>query len=581
MSQTFVTRFTSLLEDCNVKEVVELFTAENRSTIKDDLSEIVGIASNYLTESNAQTEQELFECCKTVLNIIAETHDPTETALEFLQYVECSDNDVKFYALLEPLAICMIKAKDKTNIIEWSISTIKSYIEDLPVSSKADEDATSCRVINVLGRIMLFLEPLVEEAVRTNSKIEDTCLFGDYLLSFLIALCGKPFCYLDTAAIETDTYKELLEKIMTLAIGLTGDILYFLNVFSNHYRNVIVDKPQDKYTEDYIRGIMFGLYNVSELAYANFYFHIITEETFWKNVPQVYGPHYLLETCPYLFNVLLNNKHEILVSNGLVFMENVAKRIYPRSVSSDVLRLKIYKDLFASLIKVMVYCSVDTDRKKAVRIFQEYIEMFNMEARYMLILRLYEVSEHSGVISLITSVFKASVIECLNSTPRDPHFLGRNLELMLKKICHLSHGSLTDLVEISDEVITALNLLRFLFIRDKRNETGIWNMKNTIQSEYLKPLREGIDLCKTHWRVKAKDLEQQRRSCSKNDEMEKVDAEVTLTVGNEQLPVMPIAEKISFCSQAINGLDIMESILIRVNECMDECRVEQADKCVA
>lgn len=581
MSQTFVTRFTSLLEDRKTKKVAELFTIENSKLIEDALSEIVRVASEYLTEFNAQYEPELFKCCKTVLNTIAEIYNPKETILEFLQYIECLNNDVKFYALLEPLGICIMKAKDKINVIEWSVSTIKCYVEDLPIPNGVDQDADSCRIINVLERITLFLEPLVEEATKMNSELEETCLFGDHLLSLLITLCGKSFCYLSKTATEMVTYKELLEKIITLAVDLTGDILYYLKIVSNRCRNITHDRVQGRHSEDYIRNMLFELsHNMSDLAYANFYFHIITKEAFWKNVPQVYSPHYLLEMCLYLVKVLLNEKHEILVSNGLVFMENVTWRIRPRSLPLEVLALGIYKDLFQLIIKVMIYCDINANRKKAVCVFQDYIEIFNMEARYSLISHLYEITEHSGVLSLITGTFKASVIECLESTPRNFHFLGRNMEVMMRKIYNLPHGSSSDLVEISDEMITALNLLRYLFIRDKRNETGIWNMRDAIQRDYLKPLREGIDLCKTHWRVKAKDLERQKMSCSKNDKIEKVDTTVTLTIGGEQLPVMPIAEKIVFCNQAINKLDIMESILIRVNECMDEYEVERASECV-
>ncbi|XP_032669583.1 glomulin-like isoform X1 [Odontomachus brunneus] len=579
MSQTFVTRFISLLEDRKTEEIVELFAAENNELIEDALSEIVRIASEYLTEFNAQSEQELFECCKAVLNTIAEAYNPMETVLEFLQYIECLDNDVKFCALLEPLGICMMKGKNKTNVIEWSVSTIKSYIEDLPIPSEVDQEATSCRIINVLETITLFLGPLVEEAADMNSKLEETCLFGDHLLSLTITLCGKPFCYLSRSVVETVMYKKLLEKIMTLALNLTGDILYYLNIVSNCSRNITHDRVQSEYSEDNIRSVLFELSdNMSDLAYANFYFHIITEEIFWKSVPQVYSSHYILETCLYLFKVLFNKKQEILISNGLIFMENVIKRIYPRSVSSDVLGLRIYKDLFQLIIRIMIYCDIDTNRKKARCVFQEYIKIFDIEARYSVISHLYEINEHSGVLSLITGMFKASIIECLDSTPRNPHFFGKNMKIMLKKICNLPHGSSSDLVEISDEVITALNLLRFLFIRDKRNETGIWNMRDTIQSDYLKPLRDGIDLCKTHWRVKAKDLERQRKGYS-TGEIEKVNAMVTLTVGGKQLPVMPIAEKIAFCNQAINGLDVMESILIRVNECVSEYGIEQASEC--
>ncbi|XP_072754219.1 glomulin [Anoplolepis gracilipes] len=571
MSQIFVKRFTDFLENHKPKEALKLFTTESNEVIEDSVSEIVSVTATYLTESNSQSEQELFECCKNVLNIIAERCNPMETVLEFLEQIECLDNDIKFCAILEPLGICMMKMQDKGKVIEWCINTIKSYMEDLASLHDIDSD----RIVNVYKGIISFLEPLVQEAVKINSKLQEESLLEDYLLSFLISLCEKPLYYWNKNIIEEATYKEFSEKIITLSFYLTGDILYFLNIVSKRRRNIICNKVQEGYlyTESYKRSMLFeSSDNISDLAYANFYCYIITKKDYWKKAPQIYSSYYIFETCSYFFEILLCKEEDVVISNGLIFMETVLNRISPRSVNSKVLELKIYSELFKPIIKVMIYCSSDTERKKALHIFQKYIEIFNVEARYSVILYLYEINNHSGLLSLIINILKSSIIDCLNSTPQNTQFLGKNLKLILKKICNLPYGSSSDLVEISDEVITALNLLRFLFIRDKHNETGIWNITDWLKNNYLKPLREGIDLCRMHWKVKIKDLEEQKKVYNKihdYNEMKKADAEVTLTIGGEQLPMMPLPEKISFCHKAINGLDVMESILIRINECID------------
>lgn len=570
MSQIFVKQFTDFLKDHKPKEALELFTTESNEVIEDAVSEIVSVTATYLTEFYSQSEEELFQCCKSVLNIIAERYNPMETVLEFLEQIECL-NDIKFCAIMESLGICMMKMQDKSKAIEWCINTIKSYIEDLA----SLHDVDSNRIVNVYKGIISFLEPLVQETVKMNSKLEEGSLLGDYLLSFLISLCEKPSYYWNKNITEEEICEEFSEEIITLSFHLTGDILYFLNIVSKRHRKFICNKIRrgHLYTESYQRSMLFeSSDNISDLAYANFYFYIITKKDYWKNVPQIYSPYYIFEMCTYFFEILLCKEEDIVISNGLFFMETVIKRIAPRSVDSKVLELQIYLDLFKSIIKVIIYCNSDTERKKALDIFQKYIEIFNIEARYSVILYLYEISDHSGLLSLIISILKSSIIDCLNSTPRNPQFLGKNLQLILKKICNLPNGSSSDLVEISDEVITTLNLLRFLFIRDKYNETDIWNITDMLKNNYLNPLREGIQLCKTHWEVKIKDLEQQKNNYNKiynYNEMKKAHAEVTLTVGGEQLPVMPLPEKISFCYQAINGLDVMESILIRVNECID------------
>lgn len=255
---------------------------------------------------------------------------------------------------------------------------------------------------------------------------------------------------------------------------------------------------------------------------------------------------------------------------GLNFLDHLLMRLTRRSLTLQLLELNIFFELFNVLVNVMIYSNSNKERKKALNLFQNYIEMFDIQARYSIILYLYQTNEHSGLLSLTTGIFKTSIIECLQAKPPMPYFLGSNLGTLIKLACKLHHGSASDLVELCDEIITSLNLLRFLFIRDKQNQTGIWNLVNKLHNEYLLPLREGIDLSRAHWKVKIKDLEEQKKmhKITENIELEKSYAEITLTVGGEKLPAMPVPEKITFCYQALNGLDVMESILIRVNECI-------------
>jgi len=574
MSQTFVDYFSHLLKTHQIKEASEFFAAQDNEIISNFLSEIVPIASQYLTESNWQNDQELYKCCKTILNITAEICNPKETVLELLVQIEYSTDfdDLKFFTILEALRISLMKMTDIGKTINWCLNTIKMYIGTL---NSDDQEATDNRNMNIYKEIMLFLEPLIYKAIEVNSKLERGSLLRDSLLSFLIFLYGKPFCMMNKITVKKEMYKELLEKMMALTFCLTGDPLYFLDIVDKRYRNIIRQRDVNS-SEDYTCNPTVLFESVCNMAYATFYFHIITEEKYWKNIPQVYNLYYIFEKCIYLVCTFLQLEKEILIWNGLIFMENIINRIPQHSVSSEVLELKIYLDIFKPITNIMIYCTNSNGRKKALNIFRQYIALFNMKARYAILLYLYDFVEHSGLLSLIINMFKSSINECFDSTPRNYQFLGKNIILILNKICNLPHGSSSDIAEISDEIITTLNLLRFLFIKDKHKETGIWNMVDAIENNYLKPLECGIHMSKGHWKVKIKDLEQlgQKHTQELNyEQMKKEDAEVTLTVGGEQLPVMPLLEKISFCYQVLNGLDVMESILVRVNECISTGRM--------
>ncbi|XP_071557104.1 glomulin [Temnothorax nylanderi] len=578
MMTQFVNQITNFLDECNTEKAIELLKADS-SVTEEGLGRVMSVIVLNLTSSVLQHKKAAFECSSNVLMFIAENCDPKLTILEFLKHVPHTGDHVNFCAILNTMRSCIMRIKNKGKVIDWCLERFQMYILNLSLPDKVDDpEAASDGIIHTYKAIIVFLEPLVEEAIDINSKQEEGSVLGDYLLSFFIFLCGKPFCCLNKYIGEEPVYKELVDNIVTQALRLTGDILYSLDTVSQRKRRPTYFKAQCRAVpHDQIWTL-----NISNMAYANFYFYVITKENYWVNVPQVYNSYYILEMCAYFFEKLLSK--DCSISNGLIFMEHVIKRISPHSVDSKVLELDIYTELFQPITKVMIYSNSDEQRKKAVRVFQEYIEIFNMEARYTIILHLYEIVEHSGLLSFITGIFKSSIIQCLDSTPRNPQFLGRNMELLLKKVCNLPHGSSSDMVEISDEIITALNLLRFLFIRDKNNETGIWNMVDMLKNDYLNPLRKGIDLCKAHWRVKTKDLEQQKKDLFKEEDYRKLmkaNTEVTLTVGGEQLSAMPLSQKTCICYQVLNGLDVMESILIRVNECinMNEKFTQKSDVC--
>ncbi|KAK2585346.1 hypothetical protein KPH14_010026 [Odynerus spinipes] len=570
-------KFIAELEEClrndDAENAVQLFKDEIHEQIIEESSwDVIPMVSSYLTKANATDKKTLFECCEVILNIIAEKCDPSETILQFLEQIESLEDDIKFCTMLKPIAISFNRMNDKSRAIEWCISTIQSYIQDLPLpeSNKLDSnedkitdeiDINLCRIENLYTSIISFVESLIQELNITNMTKQDHVL-KDYILGLLIYLLGRPYCYLRENSLLGTKYhiKMLREKIFHQIFRLTKDLLYLLNFVDNrlkqeNYTTLESDTCKEDVNAKQLKyEILESQKVVPNLAYANLYFYIITTDFLWVDLPQVYHPHYIFQSCIYFVNCLLQTQNTILIAKGLLFMEHLIKRVNKLSIGLNNLELKIYSTLLDTIINVMVYCDSDSERKKALSIFHEYINAFDMEARYFIIVHLYDTCNHSGVLSLVTSLLKTSIIESLG-TPQCTYFSGSNLEALLKRACNLPHGSTTDIVEISDEIITTLNLLRFLLIRDQCNEIGIWNIISMLEENYLKPLRQGIDLCRAYWKTKVKDLEEEERTKNKlhgSSETE-VDKEVTLSVGSEKLPAMPIAQKFKFSYQVLCG----------------------------
>ncbi|XP_029055703.1 glomulin [Osmia bicornis bicornis] len=566
-TKKFINDLTDYLKENKLKEVLNLFEDNSYDNIIQESSwYIVPIVSSHLTNENTKYNAELIECCTKILNIIVEKCNPSETVLELLEQVEGPEIHVKFCIVLKVLNKCLNKMNDKMKAIEWCSSTIRSYVDSLPIPDKDSPSSTITinKIQNIYIAIISFLEPLVEEARLENS--EKCATLKDYLASILIFLMGKPLSHLPEKCLK----QPMPEKIVTLVSQITGDLLWFLNIVNLRCKRTNSKKKRIEEECHNLKVTLFELdENISDLAYANFYFYVITRIHLWERVPQVYDFQYIFQACIYLIIKLLEDQET--VAKGLSLMDQLLKRLIRRSLTSELLELNIYLQLFDTITKLMIcYFNNNKERKRALIIFQEYVEMFDMQARYLIVFRLYQTSKYSGLLSLTTGIVKDSVIECLQSVPLIPYFLGNNLESLIKLACKLPHGSASDLVELSDEIITSLNLLRFLFIRDQQNQTGIWNLVDKLEKDYLKPLREGIYLCRAHWKVKVKDVEEQKKAIKANakTELERNDIEAPLPVGGEKLSPIPILNKLSLCYQAVNGLDVMESILIRVNECI-------------
>ncbi|XP_053598776.1 glomulin [Microplitis demolitor] len=585
VADNFVKKIKTLLNEKKCNEAFEYLLEISDGEILDQRSwELVPTVVEFLNEDNYLNNLNVFNICEKILETVAVKCNPNETVLLFLEQVEDFENDFRFHALLNPLAKSLTKA-DLDKVIEWVVSTIRSYSENLPLPSNkkpseiiVDEhgrsdklstklkyqDPASKRLTTTYQSISSFLEYVINKCINLNSN--HNTKISMYLLNLHLTLFGKPFSNLN---ISGNNELRIYESSIIQMSLLTGNLMKFLKIIEERsFKRITKSIEERRIDIDNIPSLEIQLFDVeiSDLAYANFYFILTTSETLSHLIPQVYHPHYLMNTLFYLANYLIKQPEYNLLSKGLRLIAKILERLDIESVSQKYVESAVHRNLFSSLTQVMVYCDSMPERKMALDIFCNYIERFTIRARYSLIIHLYETSNHSGLLALIISILKESIIKSLDSRSPCEYFIGDKLAVILHRICKLPNGSTSDLVEISDELIAALNLLRFLILRDKSNITGIWTIIKTIKDNFLEPLREGIELSRAHWKVKINELEEKKINQHRKNEI--VD-DISVTVGGENLPKMPIEETIKFCYSALNALDIMECILTRTNECIE------------
>jgi hypothetical protein len=120
----------------------------------------------------------------------------------------------------------------------------------------------------------------------------------------------------------------------------------------------------------------------------------------------------------------------------------------------------------------------------------------------------------------------------------------------------------TDLMDESSRITSALNLARFLLIRDRESDrTSIYKLLKS--SDYLYELQKALELSKAHYKLEINKLKQSRA----DDLGDKID----IQVGSEGFKSMPTRDEQVFALEnAMKTFDLLESLRIRANELLHQ-----------
>jgi len=155
------------------------------------------------------------------------------------------------------------------------------------------------------------------------------------------------------------------------------------------------------------------------------------------------------------------------------------------------------------------------------------------------------------------------------------YFLGANLSKLLLQVCILKNGATTDLLEVTDHVMGALNLLRYLLLRDgSTNKSGIMTEMPTIEALMLKPLRTALDLTKAHYNLRLKEIQSPGYRGGEQGSTLEAEFQRSVLIGGQEVEMedIPVEAQLTAMNCGLRSLDIMESLLVRVNECYDNVK---------
>ncbi|XP_018579610.1 glomulin isoform X1 [Anoplophora glabripennis] len=550
----FVKNIQESLKQGNTEYALEAFRDNKYSAeIQNNSWDLVPVICEFLTASHKEQNSDVFKCCEQLINVVADNSNPEEALLQFIEEIEESTDDTKFLMLLTPIQKIIFRIpKKRLNSLAWCLNAIQTYInkcevpEDVNLVGKEklllDNNEDTQRIVKLYSELLVFYDGFLNELETESADVHER---SKIICKFLVQLLGKPLVYLDM-----EIFDGVKSKARLIAENL---VVKIFKVVSNPL--VLIEMRFDLENTALIKPNTLGI--------AVLFYLVYSQEILIEIVPKVYCPIYFFQNCLHLVTSLLEINQQMCTEKGLALALALMQRIKFIKLSYLLLDSEDHYNFCMALTKIIIYNQVDIIRKSALNIYQIYINSFEIRGFYLLIYNLISTLDHSGLIGFTITQYKDRLAQEFSKNERNmsEYFKGSKLLKLLRRCCYLHKNEESDLIELSDQIMATLNLLRYLALRDKNNTTQIWNYFDFLDGIYFKPLRKGIDLSRAHYELKIKELQEESalRGVS----------ETSVTVGGQRLLEMPKNEKLKVLYSSLTAFDIMDSILSRLIECIE------------
>jgi len=545
--------------------------------------------------SDAQSVLEL-------VHLLPEVCPSKELFIILLEQMDTFKDDDIFYALLPPLGVCIQKLPSKKHLsLAAALETLSAHITTLPVPIEPSECIlslpTGCgaieqRLAKAVGALLDFVAPFVDEilqlSVSRRYQPPATHQVAD-ITRCLLGLLDKPLSHVSLcrSVVEGDSSEPLCrdctERCVSLLVQLQPDVIKLIAEATEHreaiewQHNVNVqrqfasgDLPADEVEELYNLEQPLSLEGLAVLLYL-----VHSEKICSGGIPQVYQHRYLLEFSLHLVETLLSRHEASIIHKGIILGLSLFTGTGIRNLDGSIFEHQKMFSLLESVVAAMTSARVKEVCQSAIRFLRTILKSFNDIGRSRLLEFLVVSCSNENVQGLAISLLKDEIDEALSSCEVHSLFVaGNSLKHLLLKVYEpVTSGYRASLLtSVSDRVMAALNLLRYLVIRDPRSEnlTGIWDLLSSIEETFLKPLHTGIVLCRTDVNAEIQKLEHREdASASKQSTTNDEDKMVEFSIGGQCMPDLTTEQQKEAMHSALISLDMMESVLCRVEQLTD------------
>lgn len=533
----------------------------------------------HLTSENYVNQPILYEVCEAILKLLAEKCHQEGILFELLEIIETVKNDDIFTSILKCLQVIVLsQSEKKSRALEYCLNSIEDYVLEMPLPNELlknveeeeekvlENDEQIRRVLMMYMTTGLFYEPIVTQIAENQpaDKMFRSNKFNrqNVLFCFILRLLGKPLSFLDLTHCEdtkkVKTYsRQVAESLVTSLCKLHSDVFQLLQYLELRVRWPTKAKLDDDLENTFLHPEKTPIVQMGMLFYL-----IIAEGIAAKEVPHIYSPVYIFQMGIYAVNSMLTSDDATLFKGlklCLKMLENIGNKLF-----SDELDVEIHRAFCSNLVKLLLYSSSRRNREIGLKVLRSYILKFDVHGRYLIIKNILRISEHTGLMGYLTTLYKDIIFEELNTGTMSEFTSGICLkQLLFEHMCNLSGGAQCDIANSSDQINSSLNFLIAFFIRDKENVTGIRNLVTEIEKGFLQELRSALDLSRAHYFAEIENVKS-----GKSTNFNEILGTTEILNNSEPLSDITSERKLEMLHNALAMFDLMDYQLARCNEIM-------------
>lgn len=581
MGSNYVEILTEILDKNDFDNAIKVITdTPYESHLKKD---VWGLLHLFFGNIRKETPNDLRTCCEKLLEILAKRIEPEEVILEFVDEIDGADI-VKFTFILKLLTISLpLCTENRPQFIQSTLTCIRTFLDEFIISDVdfISEEEYEEELINQLQDVVTALNSVLDYCTFFMLNEAPNSENGEIVTMLSAQLLQLYNVFLPIS--NNPALKPLYEvelRVISLMRKLVPDPFYLLQfVFARALNKYHPNKIKKNFQNSDLREICDDLVPVSEYSsiyemesvipnssYAIYFYSVLCVDV--QKTPCVYNPKYIFLSIAFLTTIFFDKNFNKTINKGLTLLQTILKLLENNKLERYELYFSFNQKILTQLNNIMVYSEVEATRKLAVSCFQNYIEKFDYEAKYLLLLNLRKRVDHSGTLGFLVTLLKDLISQSMEGRACTSHlkyYSGKLLYKIIAEYCFLKEGEYADLVQNADHVISSLNMLRFLVLRDKENKTGIRNFIDKIDNHFLKPLKNCVKSSKEFYEVTLQEHGKDAAHTSVSS-----DNKIELTINGKPFTELTKEQRENALRASLNAVDLISSLLLRVNECINE-----------